>query len=209
MEKRLNMRKFKILTANIFLIAVAVCSSFKNVNNNNFNKTTDFINKTNIVINTKQNVLSATTVSMTMGELKQILENKEEHYPFSDEFIEKYQQKSGGYIDNAKKAGIEISKEKHSPNQKWHWFESWFYPSIEEGTYTEEDDAKSKCYSRLLCPELLLWMYEACNVDLTKIKAAFNAAEKGKIDGIAAATLAKNMRACVSYEDILTGLGKM
>ena len=48
----------------------------------------------------------------------------------------------------------------------------------------------------------------AC-LDLTKIKAAFDAAEKGKIDGIAAATLAKNMRACVSYEDILTGLGKM
>ena len=61
----------------------------------------------------------------------------------------------------------------------------------------------------MVANELLLWMYEACNVDLTKIKAAFDAAEKGKIDGIAAATLAKNMRACVSYEDILTGLGKM
>lgn len=202
------MNKFKIIIINSFLIMFSLCSIFKSNHNENDNlKNYRITNNDNVTY--KQDILSATSVSMTIGEFKSILETKKEHYPFSDEFIEKYQQKSGGYIDTAKGEGIEISKVKHSPNQKWHWIYSWYYPSIKDGTFTETDDAKSKCYTRILSPELLLWMYEASNVDIYKIKAAFTAAEQGKINSLASSTIAKNMRACVSYEDILTGLGKM
>lgn len=143
---------------------------------------------------------------ITMRDIEQFLKDKKEHYPLSDEFIERYQQSSGGYLDTAKKAGIAVDKEKHSPNQKWHFFESWLYPSIEDGTLSWDESAKSRVYSKLLCPELLLWIYEACGVDPVKVKAAKAAAEQGKAAKLAATTIAKNMRGCVAWEDLENGI---
>ena len=140
--------------------------------------------------------------TITMRDIADYLLTKEEHYPLSDEFIEKYQQTSGGYIENAKKAGIEVNKQKHSPNQKWHFFESWLYPSIEDGTLEWTESAKSRVYSKLLCPELLLWIYEACEVDPTKVRAAMKVAEAGKVNKTNTSTVAKNMRQCVAWEDL-------
>ncbi|MGM9874292.1 MAG: hypothetical protein ACI31G_05285 [Bacilli bacterium] len=204
-----NKMKFPIKI--VSLLGICLCLfSFNNKKENDILTLNNPFEETNSSIDViPSNAYNATTVTMTMGELAEILSTKKEHYPFSDEFIEKYQQKSGGYLDNAKAADIIISKEMHSPNQKWHWLYSWYYPSLEAGTYTTEDDAKTKCYSKLLSPELLLWMYEACGVDNLKVKAAFDAAEQGKINSTAPATIAKNMRACVAYEDMLTGLGLM
>ena len=139
--------------------------------------------------------------TITMRDIADFLEGKKEHYPLSDEFIEKYQQKSGGYIDNAKKAGLVVDKQQHEPNQKWHFFESWLYPTIEEGM-SWEASAKDRVYTKLLCPELLLWIYEACEVDPVKVKAAKEVAEQGKVDGIAVTTIAKNMRGVVSWSDL-------
>ena len=152
----------------------------------------------------EENAESTTKVSytITMRDIADYLLTKEEHYPLSDEFIEKYQQSSGGYIENAKKAGIEVNKQKHSPNQKWHFFESWLYPSIEDGTLSWTESAKSRVYSKLLCPELLLWIYEACEVDPTKVRAAMKVAEAGKVNKTNTSTVAKNMRQCVAWEDL-------
>ena len=138
---------------------------------------------------------------VTMRDIASFLEDKKEHYPLSDEFIERYQQSSGGYIDNARKAGLIVDKQQHEPNQKWHFFESWLYPTIEEGMAWTET-AENRVYKKLLCPELLLWIYEACEVSPEKVKAAKDVAEAGKSSKLSVATIAKNMRACVAWEDL-------
>ncbi len=150
---------------------------------------------------------SADATVVTMRDIADFLSEKNAHYPLSDEFIERYQQASGGYIDLAKKtAGMIVDKTKHEPNQKWHFFDSWLYPSIEDGSLTWEESAKSRVYSKLLCPELLLWIYEASGVAPAKVRAAKNVAEQGRAAGTGVATIAKNMRACVSWEDIENSL---
>lgn len=156
--------------------------------------------KSNATVNAATVQVSEATV--TMRDIARFLEEKNEHYPLSDEFIERYQQTSGGYIDTAKKAGRVVDKQKHEPNQKWHFFESWFYPSIDDGTLTLDSDARSKVYINLKCPELLLWIYEACNVNPSKVRAAKDVAEQGKVAGTNVATIAKNMRECVAWEDL-------
>ncbi len=145
---------------------------------------------------------NAVDETVTMGEMAEFLWTKKEHYPLSDQFMERYQQTSGGYLDNAKKAGIPVDRLQHSPNQKWHFFTSWYYPSLADGTLSVEDDAKQRVYMKLLCPELLLWIYEACGVAPAKVKKAMEAAEAGKVAGLAVTTIAKNMRACVAWEDL-------
>ena len=139
---------------------------------------------------------------ITMREIADFLQDKKEHYPLSDEFIERYQQTSGGYLDTAKKAGLSVNKELHEPNQKWHFFDSWLYPSIDDGSLTWDADAKSRVYTKLLCPELLLWIYEASGVDPCKVRDAKKVAEEGKSAKTGVSTIAKNMRACVPWEDI-------
>lgn len=151
--------------------------------------------------------VQASETAVTMRDIASFLEEKSAHYPLSDEFIERYQQASGGYIDLAKKtAGVIVDKEKHEPNQKWHFFDSWLYPSIEDGSLTWEESAQNRVYSKLLCPELLLWIYEACGVSPVKVKAAKDVAEQGRAAGTAVTTIAKNMRACVSWDDLANGI---
>ena len=163
---------------------------------------TSFTNNISDIDKFDNNVATQEEYIVTMQDIALFLETKKEHYPLSDEFIERYQQKSGGYIENAKKAGLLVDKFQHEPNQKWHFFESWFYPSIEEGTFTLNDSAKSKAYSKLLCPELLLWIYEACEVDPIKVRNAKEVAEQAKVSNTHISTMAKNMRECVPWEDI-------
>ncbi len=153
---------------------------------------------------TLRNMSSVTTATSTVTVLQMatLLESKMEHYPLSDEFIERYQQNGGGYIDNAKKAGITVDRQRYEPNQKWHFFESWLSECLMENTISWEDDARSRIYSKLLCPELLLWIYEACGVDPVKVKSAMDVAVEGKVTGVSTSTIAKNMRGCVSWEDI-------
>lgn len=71
------------------------------------------------------------------------------------------------------------------------------YPSISEGTLRWSSSAKNRVYTRLLCPELLLWIYEASAVPTSKIEAAMAVAIEAKIAGTNISTMAKNMRACV------------
>ena len=146
------------------------------------------------------------SADITMRDIADFLDTKKEHYPLSDEFIERYQQKpssSGeGYIDLAYDLGLLVDKYQHEPNQKWHFFDSWLYPSIEKQTISWDESAKSRVYSKLLCPELLLWIYEASGVNPIKVKAAKEVAEKAKVEGTHISTMASNMRKCVLWEDI-------
>lgn len=162
------------------------------------------INNDTLLDNKKSNIVAtqAEEASITIQDIALFLNKKNEHYPLSDEFIEKYQQTSGGYIDFAKKTGHLIDRQKHEPNQKWHFFDSWLLQSIEDGTLTWDADAKKRVYNGLLCPELLLWIFEATEVSPSKVKAAKEVAEKGKVAGTNVSTIAKNMRACVPWDDI-------
>ncbi len=145
----------------------------------------------------------AAASDLTIDEYTTFLKTKAEHYPISDEFIEKYQQNDGGYIDLAKQLGIPVDRQIHSPNQKWHFFESWFNPKLEAGGFALTDSARSKIYTPLLCPELLLWMYEASGIDPDKIKAAYDIAVDYKENGGNLSTTASKMRDCVQWADIV------
>lgn len=177
-------------------------------------KTNNYIESDNESINLKEEIkdnkveAKANTTTITMQDISDFLTNKKEHYPLSDEFIERYQQTSGGYIDYANKKGHLVDKERHEPNQKWHFFDSGLYQSLDDGSITMDADAKRRVYTGLLCPELLLWIYEASGVDPIKVKAAKEVAEKGKVEGTNVSTIAKNMRACVPWEDIQTNIVK-
>lgn len=50
---------------------------------------------------------------ITMQDIASFLETKKEHYPLSDEFIERYQQSGGGYLDYARQLGLLVNKEQH------------------------------------------------------------------------------------------------
>ena len=144
----------------------------------------------------------ANAVSYTIQDFCDYLEDKREHYPLSDEFIERYQQASGGYIDYARQCGIVVDKTLHSPNQKWHFFTSW----LEYGQIDKTDDAKRRIYTGLLCPELLLWIYEAMGVDPNKVKSAKEVAELGRVNGTNVSTIAKSMREQVLWEDLIVNM---
>lgn len=199
------MKKRGLFISTILLASiVSIYPLTRNIDNLNY----DLPNNTNTSITSSLNNSLATNSIITVEEMANFLLTKEEHYPISDEFIEHYQQASGGYIDNAKKAGLVVDKYMHEPNQKWHFFESWYYASLEDGTLKKEDDAKAKIYKRLLCPELLLWIFEASGVSPLKVQAAKVVAETGKVNKTHISTVAKNMRQCVTREDIEVNITK-
>lgn len=191
------MKRKSILTVLVLILCFTVTAALNGFNKQSHSVVSASENKTSDNLSAQ-----AEDATVTMREIEAFLKDKKAHYPLSDEFIERYQQTGGGYIDTAKKAGIVVDKQKHEPNQKWHFFESWLYPSIEDGTLTWEEDAKSRVYNKLLCPELLLWIYEASGVDPAKVKLAKDVAEQGKAAKLNVSTIAKNMRSCVPWEDI-------
>lgn len=156
------------------------------------------------ILKEKNNQVAAVaeTEEITIRQIADFLLTKEEHYPISDEFIERYQQKGDGYISYAKQLGMVVDKKLHEPNQKWHFFESWLYREIDEGGITWEASAKSRVYSKLYCPELVLWIYEACGVNPLKVYEAKQVAERGKVNGDVVSTIAANMRKIVAWEDL-------
>lgn len=149
----------------------------------------------------------------TVKELACFLIGKQEHYPLSDAFIERYQQSGGGYIDFAHDTGHLVEPQKHEPNQKWHFFESWLMPRLIEYTYTDKTkakllelsaDAEEAVWSNhgLKCPELLLWFLEAVGVDSSKVEAAKKIAEDGKDGNVLPVTIARDIKDLIPWEVI-------
>lgn len=136
--------------------------------------------------------------TITMGEINAYLQDKREHYPFSDEYIEHYQQASGGYIAFARQKGLTVDRQLHEPNQKWHYFISWF----KESNNWKETSSAKRAIKGLKCPELLLWIYEACGIEPAKVKDAKLIAEKGKAAGKNANQIAPLMWEKVTWDDL-------
>ena len=65
-----------------------------------------------------------------------------------------------------------------------------------------EESAQNRVYTKLLCPELLLWIYEACEVSPSKVRDAKLVAEAGKSAGTAVTSIASQMRKVVSWNDL-------
>ena len=139
---------------------------------------------------------------ITMSDMERFLLTKNEQYPITNEYVELYQQVSGGYIDNAKKAGLVVDKAQHLPSQKWHYFESWLYTTIEEGM-SWDASASDRSYGKFSCPELLLWIIEATGVETEKVIEAKNIAIEGKQNGVGVSTICASIRAAVPFNTYL------
>lgn len=181
------------------IMPLIFCLSLIGIRNKNNVKENE---KTNENANALKEVQESSSSIITMKDIEQFLLTKATHYPLSDEFIEKYQQTSGGYLDYAKELGKIVDKEKHEPDQKWHFFDSWLYRSIDDGSLTWDESAENRVYTKLLCPELLLWIYEACEVNPNKVRSAMKVAEQGKSSKTATSSIAANMRKIVSWDDL-------
>lgn len=142
---------------------------------------------------------------ITMSDMERFLLTKDEQYPITNEYVELYQQASGGYIANALKAGLTVDKAQHLPSQKWHYFESWLYPTIEEGMMWDAS-ASDRSYGKFACPELLLWIIEAAGVDSEKVREAKDIAIAGKENGLRVSTICANIRAAVPFNTYLRPL---
>ncbi len=142
---------------------------------------------------------------ITMSDMERFLLTKNEQYPITNEYVELYQQESGGYIDNAKKSGLVVDKSQHLPSQKWHYFESWLYPTIEEGMLWDAS-ASNRSYGAFSCPELLLWIIEATGVDSQKVIEAKNIAIEGKQNGTRVSTICASIRSAVPFNTHLRPL---
>ena len=193
-------KKFFIILVTLIICIISSSISFNTNSNLNNSYSDNNLLMNNDVEVIEQEIAPIENYTVTMRDIADYLIDKKEHYPFSDEFVERYQQNSGGYIDNARKAGLTVDKYLHEPNQKWHYFESWLYPTIEEGM-SWDASAKTRSYTYLLCPELLLWIFEACEVSPEKVKAAKEVAEQGKVAGTSVSTIAANMKKIVSWEN--------
>lgn len=75
-----------------------------------------------------------------------------------------YQQKSGGYIDRARKEGIIVDYTQNSPSQYWHLM-----------TYCESRDGYKTFSKSIVCGELIFWMAEVSGfVDVTTLEQLVN-----------------------------------
>ena len=142
---------------------------------------------------------------MTLLELCGYIKDSSEHYDISDSFMENgYMQgmveneiiRFNGYVKKARLEG-KINKDTKKISQKWHLFNSYL-PGY------EERDAKV-CYARLRCPELLIWIAEACGINKRKISLAAEKARAtidNKGNGRARCCAAREIREIVSWYDI-------
>ena len=142
---------------------------------------------------------------ITMSDMERFLLTKDEQYPITNEYVELYQQESGGYIANALKAGLVVDKAQHLPSQKWHYFDSWLYATIEEGM-SWDASASDRSYGKFSCPELLLWIIEATGVDSAKVREAKDIAVAGKEEGLAVSSICAKIRAAVPFNTYLRPL---
>ena len=142
---------------------------------------------------------------VTMSDMERFLSTKNEQYPLTNEYVELYQQESGGYIKNALNAGLVVDKTQHLPSQKWHYFTSWLYPTIEEGMLWDAS-ASYRSYGAFQCPELILWIIEATGVETSKVEEAKDIAISGKANGVSSSSICGQIRAAVPWDTYLKPL---
>jgi hypothetical protein len=91
---------------------------------------------------------------MTIQQVKSFFQDKEQYpCPLTEMLVKSgYQQKSGGYIDNARKEGIFVDYTKNSPSQYWHLM-----------SYCNSRDGAKPFNRTIVCGELIFWMAEVSN----------------------------------------------
>ena len=97
---------------------------------------------------------------MTLQELIEFYNVKNEHYNVSDDFMKAgYRQEKGGYIEKAKGQNLDVDFNKAKPDQKWHFICSYGCDHS-----TNKTIPASTAYNSFSCPELKMWMAEAAGV---------------------------------------------
>lgn len=88
----------------------------------------------------------------------------------ADEYVkEGYGQVRGGYFDVAYKNNIVILKETAEPSQKWHLIDSYYALKQKDGNFNMHTKAN---LSRIMCPQLMLWIAEIAGLNKELIKTA-------------------------------------
>ena len=103
---------------------------------------------------------------MTIQQVKEFFMDKEHaSCPLTEKLVKAgYQQKSGGYIDRARKEGIIVDYTQNSPSQYWHLM-----------TYCESRDGNKTFSKSIVCGELIFWMAEVSGfVDVTTLEQLVN-----------------------------------
>src|SRR5690554_5560401 len=105
-----DMKRNILLSFIIFVLSITFIGSISNTS-----ETKDISGYGNAYPERKEAVKLNSNGTITMIDFASFLMDKKEHYPLSDEFVERYQQTSGGYITLAKQLGMEVDKQKHLP----------------------------------------------------------------------------------------------
>jgi len=143
---------------------------------------------------------------LTHKELVMFYAKANKECKLTEEFMENYRQKDGGYIELAKafmfyralketqlleelkKLGVNIEElnvfnpgfdeDQSEPNQEWHLFISYYAYKIWESGLNWDDTVEFWDKGKgLKCPELLLWLAEAAGCDDCDIAKAKKVAE--------------------------------
>ena len=97
---------------------------------------------------------------MTVKEAQNYFHKIKADGPVTKRFSKMHRQRSGGYIANWKK----LFGEEGTVNQSWH-LESYLALSIADHTIPSLSEDFKKIYNRILCPELLLFIAEASEIE--------------------------------------------
>lgn len=94
----------------------------------------------------------ASIVKLTIGEIKEYFQSKENiPSPLTEKLVKAgYQQRSGGYIETARKEGLIVDYHQNRPSQYWHLIHS----------YCDNRDNSLTFDGRIVCGELIFWMAE-------------------------------------------------
>ena len=90
-------------------------------------------------------------IIMTIGEVKSFFQDKDiVPCPLTEKLVKAgFQQRSGGYIDRAKREGLEVDYTQNKPSQYWHLM-----------TYCDSRDGGKIFSKSIVCGELIFWMAE-------------------------------------------------
>lgn len=84
-----------------------------------------------------------------------------------------YGQIKGGYFEEAYKQGRNIWKIEAEPSQKWHILDSYYGLKKKDSKFNMNDKAN---LSRIMCPQLMMWIAEVAGLDKSILKDAMNKA---------------------------------
>lgn len=107
-------------------------------------------------------------MNMKVKDAMRFYSTSQKYYYHTDKLIKRFRQEKGGYIIFAEKHNVSTDKAKGNPNQKWHFMTSYCEVKILENS-SFLDEEMQQVYTRLKCPELLLWIIEATGLEVKSL----------------------------------------